>query len=341
MNKFVATQLVIAGLLVLPGCSVFQGSRALDMNPFAENTSLMFAEAAKVARPPVWNHLKPYYDIPELGVVRERAEPVLRGLRRVVMYSNQIVALNMASKSDREKNRILASRLREATGNIATRAQLDSIGISSASLDTVFRNIEQAETFLGGISAASPVVNAIVLALIARLDELDATLPVVIAAVDRAIDRDYRDARRNYAELIQVQSLSLRAVGLLYKGQTGQAEALDTLLRIDPSMIQFIPSPEKASPDQLRKADQALYDRLVRIDTFIHQLDNEKAVFMAKQQELMELRVNVDTRIKLARDAVNVWAQSHRNLGAGIPVPPMVDVAGIAGGLARKVVPLP
>jgi hypothetical protein len=62
---------------------------------------------------------------------------------------------------------------------------------------------------------------------------------------------------------------------------------------------------------------------------------------MAKQQELEQIRVNIDTRIKLARDAISVWAQSHRNLGAGIPVPAMVDVVGIAGGLARRVVPLP
>jgi hypothetical protein len=30
---------------------------------------------------------------------------------------------------------------------------------------------------------------------------------------------------------------------------------------------------------------------------------------------------------------MTVWAQSHRNLGAGIPVPPLIDVAGFATGL--------
>lgn len=79
----------------------------------------------------------------------------------------------------------------------------------------------------------------------------------------------------------------------------------------------------------------------MRIETFLSQLDDEKAVYVAKQQGMESLRLNVDERLKVARDAVMVWAQSHRNLGAGIAVPPLIDVAGIAGGLAKKVVPLP
>ena len=32
------------------GCSKFRASRSMDMTPFAENTSIMFAEAAEVGR---------------------------------------------------------------------------------------------------------------------------------------------------------------------------------------------------------------------------------------------------------------------------------------------------
>jgi hypothetical protein len=62
-----------------------------------------------------------------------------------------------------------------------------------------------------------------------------------------------------------------------------------------------------------------------------------------KQDEMEEWRLNVDEKIRVARNAISVWAQSHRNLGAGIPVPPLIDVAGIAGGLvgtaANTVIP--
>jgi len=59
--------------------------------------------------------------------------------------------------------------------------------------------------------------------------------------------------------------------------------------------------------------------------------------------ELEDWCINVDEKIRVARNAITVWAQSHRNLGAGIPVPPLIDVAGFTSGLvgtaASKVVP--
>jgi len=110
---------------------------------------------------------------------------------------------------------------------------------------------------------------------------------------------------------------------------------------VDPSLREFFASPANVTPKEFKAAEESLTIRLERINTFIHYLDDDKTVYSAKQRELEALRVNTEERIKVARDAIMVWAQSHRNLGAGIEVPPMIDVAGIAGGLARKVVPLP
>ena len=121
----------------------------------------------------------------------------------------------------------------------------------------------------------------------------------------------------------------------------GSGDALAKLLDVDPSMREYIPAPGKETPKGLEAAEEVLTARLARIATFLGQLDNEKAVYLAKQQEMESLRLIVDEKLRIARDAVMVWAQSHRNLGAGIAVPPLIDVAGIAGGLARKVVPLP
>lgn len=328
-------------LFLLPGCALFQSSREIDMNPFAENTAVMFAEAAKVNRPPRWDALKPYYSIPELREIRLRAEPVNRGLRGIVMYSNQLVALNMSSKSDKEKNRLLVAYLKEAAAKVADRSRFDSIGVSYSMLDTVFSSMERAGTFREGIEAGSPLINAIVLAMLNRLDEIDQVVPTIIAALDRAIDEEYAEKRTNYANLVRLQTKSLRAMTLLYDGKSGDRAALEQLLAVDPSMREFFASPANATPKELTAAEENLSIRLERINTFLHHLDEEKAVYSAKQRELEALRVNVEDRIKIARDAVMIWAQSHRNLGQGIAVPPLVDIGGIAGGLARKVVPLP
>ena len=41
------------------------------------------------------------------------------------------------------------------------------------------------------------------------------------------------------------------------------------------------------------------------------------------------LRTQADERARLGRAALFLWARSHRNLAAGIQVPPMIDVMGI------------
>jgi hypothetical protein len=328
-------------LIFMAGCSVFQSSREIDMTPFAQNTALMFAEAAKVGRPPRWDYLKPYYSLPELREIRVRSEPVLRGLRGIVMYSNQLVALNMSSKTDKEKNKLLAAYLKEVAAKVADRSGFDSIGVSSSMLDAVFSNIERAATYREGIDAASTLVNAIVLAMLNRLDEVDQAVPVVLGAVDRAVDEEYAEKRSNYINLVRLQTQSLRAVTLLYDGKEGDRTALEKLLEVDPSVREFITSPANATLKELNAAEESLTIRLDRINSFLHQLDGEKAVYSAKQREMETLRLNVDDRIKIARDAIMFWAQSHRNLGAGIAVPPLIDVGGIASGLAKKVVPLP
>ena len=346
MNRLIYRLALMAGipgilLVLLPGCAAFQSSKKIDLAPFSQNTQIMFAEAAKVNRPPRWDYLKPYYSIPELREIRLRADPIFRGLRGIVMYSNQLVALNMSSKSDKEKNRLLAAYLKEVAAKVADRTRFDSIGVSSSMFDTVFSSIERAETFREGIDAASPMINAIVLAMLNRLDELDQTVPIVIAAVDRAVDEEYAKKGSNYFNLRRMQTTFLQAMTLLFDAKGGDRAALEQLLLVDPSLREFFASPANVTPKEFKAAEESLTIRLERINTFIHYLDDDKTVYSAKQRELEALRVNTEERIKVARDAIMVWAQSHRNLGAGIEVPPMIDVAGIAGGLARKVVPLP
>ncbi len=343
-NRFgkITTGLFVAlGTAALTGCSVFQSSRQIDMNPFAENTAAMFAEAAKVGRPPTWNYLKPYKELPELQAIRVKSAPVIIGLRGIVMYSNQLVALNMSSKPDKEKNKLLARYFRDAEAKVGNRARFDSVGVSTGMIDTVYRNIEAAETFREGILAASPLVNAVVLAMIQRLEEIGAELPNIAGVLDKKIEEDYAAKRQNYDDLVRLQTQLHHAATLLYDSREGDRAALKSLFEVEPSMRDYFANTDKPSLKEFDAADQALTGRLERIEKFIHQLDYEKATYIGKERELEELRINFDARVKIARDAVMFWAQSHRNLGAGIEVPPLIDVAGIAGGLSKKVLPIP
>jgi hypothetical protein len=119
----------------------------------------------------------------------------------------------------------------------------------------------------------------------------------------------------------------------LYWARIGDQAQLDTLVQTNAAMKSFIPSTMNASTVQLDKAESYLIAQLQQIDVLVHQLDDVKAEYIAKQDELIAWGAQVDEKIRIARTAITVWGQSHRNLGAGIPVPPLIDVAGIAGGL--------
>ena len=73
--------------------------------------------------------------------------------------------------------------------------KLANIGVSATALDSTLASIRAARTFLDGIGAASPLVNAFVLALLDVLDMLHAELPVATSAIERGIKSEYRDKR--------------------------------------------------------------------------------------------------------------------------------------------------
>jgi hypothetical protein len=207
----------------------------------------------------------------------------------------------------------------------------------------VLENISNAETYLDGIAAASPIINSVVLAIQRRLDEIQNHIPLILIAFDRMIERDFAVPRTNYERLQYLQENLILSTTRLYLARIGYQAELDTLLQEDASLSHFIPSASNASPAQLAEAESYLFDKLKQIDAILHQMDETKAEYIAKQDELISWRTQVDEKIRIARTAITVWAQSHRNLGKGIPVPPMIDVAGFASGLvgsaAKTVIP--
>jgi hypothetical protein len=320
------------------GCSKFRGSRTMDMSPFAENTSMMFAEAADVGRRFRTIYLTPYMNVQEVEDIRNHAVPVLKGLRGLLLYSNQLVALNMSAKSDRDKNALLADYLSQATTRVGGVDKMAKIGVSTAVFDSTLASIRAAKTFLDGIDAASPVINAFVLALLDGLDMLHAEMPVGTGAVERGIESEYRAKRTAYERLTRQHAQYLLAATWLYNIRSGSSTAVDSLLHMDPSLRTFMSAPDRFTKTELDEAEKDLVGRLERIDILIRQLADEKAEYMETMRELQNLRINADRRIKLARDAVVVWGQTHRNLGSGIAVPPMVDLKAWASGAAKSAV---
>ena len=333
---------VLIGMVGLTGCSAFKSQRKMDMAPFSENTGILFAEAAKVSTPFEFKHLRPYLDIPEYQELGEKAKPLLIAVRGVVYYSNQVVAINNSKLSDKDKNKHLARYISDVIESSRVRQISDTSALGEVSVDSVLQDIRDAKTYLGGIAAAGPLVNAIVVAIQSGLDEFQQkTVPALITGFDREIEADVAVTRANYSDLKSLQARSMRAANLFYMGRMGDPASLQKLLEEDPSVRDLLPSPEKATAKQMDATEQYLIERLHKIDEVIHQLDYDLASYNAKRDELDAWRLSVGEKVKVARNAMMVWAQSHRNLGNGIPVPPLIDVQGLTGsvvGTAKKAV---
>jgi hypothetical protein len=339
--RLAVSAIPLLGGLLLSGCSVFQSSKEIDMEPFADNTATLFLEGAKIGRPFPWVSLRPYIEVPGFAEMRQRSITVLAGLKGIVRYSNQVVALNDAKLSDKEKNMHLVKYLQEATQKIGSGGMIDSIGIEKNPLIAIFSDIRNADTFLEGIRAASPLVHAVVITMGDQLEAIELGMPLITETIDRNIEAEFAKRKATYTNLTRLQAATLRGMGQLYSARRGDQAALDTLLREDPSVREVIPSAEKATSKGLTAAEALLTDRLMKLDTFIGQMAPEVASYKSKLQELEDWRMSVDLRVKIAREEISVWAQGHRNLGDGIPVPPMIDVTGFAADLAKKVSPVP
>ncbi len=331
--------MVAAGMF--SSCSVFQSSRKMDMSPFSQNVITLFNEATKVSSPYPWVELKKYKSVPELRELQTQAQPVIAGLKGLILYSNQLVALNSSQLTEAEKNMYLAEYLAAASTRAMERGRFESLGIRPDALDTILANVRKAPTFMDGIAAASPFVDAIVISMSNRLDQISDMAPLAVAAMDREIDQDQGDQRRNYQELRELQARGHQAFTLLLRAKLGDHHALDSLLLVDPSLVEYVPAGGTRMKINWAGAEDELTRRLSRIHECFGQLDLERKQYTAKQAELEDWYTQLNLKVKIARDALIVWAQSHQNLGRGIPVPPIIDVESLGLGLAKKVVPLP
>jgi len=319
---------------IMASCSAFRSSRRMDMTPFAENTRTLFAEAIKIERPFQFKQLKSYTVIPEFQKLAVLAPPILQALRGIVYYSNQIVAINNASLPEKSKCRMLAGYLEEAMEKALQKKKADSLQLDITRAQSILANIRNSETYLDALAAAEPIVNSVVSALMERIDQVQDQLPLILAGFNREIEKEFAYPKENYYRLLKLQEELIQSVTRLYNARIGDKSELDKLLEENASLSYFIPAAEQANHENLIKAENFLLGQVKEVEMMIGQLEDIKQTYRAKQDEVVAWRTELDNKILVARTSLDVWARAHKNLGQGIPVPPLIDVAGMASNLA-------
>jgi len=329
--------LVGLSVIFLSGCSTFKGSRQIDVSPFSDNTRIMFGDAIVVSRPFQWQYLKPYTAIAEYDAIVEAGRPLKRSMSGIVYYSNQLMAIKSSSLSETEKNEQLALYIAEALENAVSNQKVGPLQLNESAVRSVLGDIRNADTFLNGVAAATPIVHSVALAAHDRIDEIQDLVPPVVDGIDRQLDMEFGKTRTNYLELVALRDELMLSVTRLYRSRIDNRSELDAMLEQNASLRRFFTS-DKATPEQMDAAEEFLLEQLGEIDSMLQQLDDAKAELFAKQKELLDWQTHVDNRLKIARNAVIIWAQSHQNLGNGIPVPPLIDLPAIAANLAGSAV---
>ncbi|HTQ80782.1 MAG TPA: hypothetical protein VMM92_12355 [Thermoanaerobaculia bacterium] len=343
-------------LLVLPtvllalavtstACSVFQSSRRLDMRPFGENTVQMVGEMQKFQRPAPWVYLKKYSDDPKVLAVGSEHRALQALLRRVALYSLEVVALGESRLSEQAKVRELANYLQESVRpNIPDDTVNEVFG--KGDLDEVISDVRTRKTFIDALAAAQPLVAAVQAAGLRIFDRFDERVSEAEKAVGAEIESEFAPLKRTIKELEDLQLRNMDSVTLIYQHRLGAPYALEELRRIYPPAAEQLPPGKEPTAWQLEAAELGLVDELDRIQRLKDQLIPEFNIYKESQRELEALRILNEERARLGRATLTFWARSHKSLGMGVVVPPVIDMVallrtatGSAAGTAAKAVP--
>ena len=321
--------LLVFSLIIFQSCSVFKGSVKMNMQPFSDNTAVLFNEAVKVSRPFQFKNLSTYTDVEEYYTIKEKSKPLIKALKGIVYYSNQIVVIYNSRLTDKQKNIQLAFYLQEAFAKVKHKERLDSIGLNKEAVNLVLTDIRNSERYLDGIAAADPIINTIVLGLFDGLDEIEEGILPIIDSFESQILEEFSLVIDNYLRIKNLQNSTQETLSKLYLFWTKDRTILDSLLKSDLSLSYYIKSPDAVSQEEFQRIEDYLFRRLGRIDEMLKQLEDDGLEYLAKKGEISNWHLQVDEKVSIARNAIIIWAQSHRNLGKGVEVPPLLDMSTI------------
>jgi hypothetical protein len=343
-------QLLRIGLLALlataSGCSLFRSERRLDMGPFGENTIAMVGEMQKFNRPAPWVYLKKYQGHAKVGEILPTLVASRRLMAGVAFYSMQISSLNESRLSEARRVRELARYLDEIVRPVLPIESGAETTFSQEELDDVLKEVRRSETFLGGLAAAQPLVNAVQFRGLQIFNLLDEKVAAAATAIGGDVEREFAPLKRNIIELEQLQERAMEGVTLLYKYRLGEAEALPALRTVYPPVAEQLPAGRTPTAKQLEAAELELVGQLQRIKLLKEQLGPEFTIYKETQRELEMLRIQAEDRARMGRVTLVLWSRSHKNLGLGVAVPPAIDMMGMlktasgaVAGSAGKMVP--
>jgi hypothetical protein len=172
-------------------------------------------------------------------------------------------------------------------------------------------------------------------------DRVEAALNKVIGDINERMDIRWGLTRSNVESLLALQGRTIKSSALLYEYREGDPAGLDALRANDPALQSYLGKDRSVSEKELEAAEAQIMTRLKNLYSIRDHVLPQIEQYLAEARERDELFIQHRETGKKLRTTVLLWARSHRNLAAGIPVPPEIDLYNVLMGSVKKLAPVP
>ena len=337
-RRLLAAASVVMVMTLLGGCAKFSASRKMDAGPFGENVTVMIGDITSEVRKPFY--IKKYIYGPSAEEYQAEWLNMRKSLRNIVLYSTQVVNIAQSPMTERKKPNALAATLKEIS-NPVPEQRLADFNITRAELNDLIRNVEVQDTMLDALNAAQPIVDRLANYLDTSFERVETALNKLVRDIDERMDDRWGLNRENVESLYALQGLTFKSYALLYKYREGDPAGLDGLRANDPALKSVLGKDRSVGDKELEAAESQIMARLKNLSVIREQVMPQVEQYLLEARERNDLYAqHRETGMKI-RTTIMLWARAHRNLAAGIPVPPEIDLYNVLLGSVKKFSPVP
>ena len=338
MRRMVAVTAMIVVLSLLGGCAKFSASRKMDAGPFGENVTVMIGDVTSEVRKPFY--IKKYIYGPSAEEYQKEWQSMRKMLRNIVLYSTQVVNVAQSPMTERKKPNALAATLKEILNPVPDK-RLEEAGMTRAELNELIREVEVQDTMLDALGKAQPIIDRVANFVDLNFERVEAALGKLVRDIDERMDAQWGLNRENVQSLYALQGLTFKSYALLYKYREGDPAGLDALRENDPALQNALGKDRPVSEKELVVTEAEIMGRLKNLYSIRDHLLPQVEQYLAEARERDELYTAHKETGKKIRTTIMLWGRAHRNLAAGIPVPPEIDLYSVMLGSIKKFSPVP
>ncbi len=209
------------------------------------------------------------------------------------------------------------------------------IGLDDDAYRATLANLRAQPTLRKALAAAQPLVTAVGRYANKVFDRADEAVAAATEDVEAGIGKKFQLVLANVRDVDAVQMRLTRGFELVHRVRAGDRAAVTALFDADPEVKAWCADASAPSASELDEFELRLVAQLGRVKQVRDQLEPQFVLYKEHRRELEALRLQTEEMLRLGRLTLSVWTRSHRNLAAGIPVAPAIDLVGLLGNAAK------